>query len=171
MHKSFRSSALVFCLFFLTVSVIAQNREKAAADSLGIMKWLSKSFVLDKPDTGFVLLEGGNGYYHKDLGATIKFITLPGGHLKTQSEMLERKSTDSSLLLTTERHRWKDQDIFFMIREEISPDTAKSENFISLMAITGIDDVTIAIIGAYPKSKDLFLRKKFIQSGLTLREQ
>jgi hypothetical protein len=171
MHKSFISSAVVFCLFFLTVSAMAQTKEKAQADSLGIMKWLSKSFVLDKPDTGFILLEGGNGYYHKDLGATIKFITFPGGHSKAQAESLERKSTDSSLVLNIERYKWKGQDVFFIIREEISPDTTKSENFISLMAITGIDDVTIGIMGAYPKSKDKFLRKKFIQSGLTLREQ
>lgn len=39
------------------------------------------------------------------------------------------------------------------------------------MTVAGFGDVTVCVIGAYPKSKDMLLRKKYIQASLTLQEQ
>lgn len=171
MYKSIKFLAAAFCMLALSLSAIAQDKGENSNDSLSIFGWLSKNFVFSRPDTGFVALPEGNGYSNKDLGATIKFITFPGKYSKAKIEFLEQKSTESSLLIDIVYHKLNGQEAFSVIREEVSPDNLKYENFISIMTVAGFGDVTVCVVGAYPKSKDISLRKKFIQASLTLQEQ
>lgn len=150
---------------------LAQSNTKNSVDSLGIFKWLSKSFSFNKPDTGFVSLPEGNGYINKNISATIKYITFPSQYSKTKSEFLEYKSTETSLILNILYHKVNNQEAVSIIREEVSPDQLQYENFITIFTIIGLGDITACIIGAYPKSKDSLLRKKYIEASLTLKEQ
>lgn len=158
-------------MLVLSLSAVAQDKGENSNDSLAILRGLSKSFVFNTPDTGFVAFPEGNGYSNKDLGATIKFITFPGKYSKAKIEFLEEKSTETSLLIDIVYHKINGQEAFSLIREEVSPDKSKYENFISIMTVAGFGDVTVCVIGAYPKSKDMLLRKKYIQASLTLQEQ
>jgi hypothetical protein len=130
MYKSIKILAATFCMLVLSLSAVAQAKVENSNDSLEILRWLSKSFVFNRPDTGFVALPGGNGYSNKDLGATIKFITFPGKYSKAKIEFLEEKSTETSLLIDIVYHKLNGQEAFSLIREEVSTDKAKYENFI-----------------------------------------
>lgn len=169
MYNFIKFLATLFCMVIVTTSVIAQNHEKST-DSAAIMGWLSRNFVFDKPDSGFVALPEGNGYNNSVLEAGIKFITFPEKYSKIKAEFLGQKSTEQSLLIDTVYHRIGNQEAFSILKEEVSPDKTKYENFISIMTVIGFGDVTVCVVGAYPKSKDSMLRKKYIQAGLTLRE-
>lgn len=169
MYKYIKVLAALFCMVVFTSSATAQN-QKESKDSLAIMEWLLKNFAFDKPDTGFVALPEGNGYSNSNLGAAIKFITLPGKYAKAKTEFLEQKSTENSLQLDIVYHKINDQEAFSIIREEISPDKTQYENFISITTVMGFGDITVIVVGAYPKSKDAALRKKYLQASLTLRE-
>lgn len=160
------------CTFFLllSLSAVAQSNTKNSVDSLGILKWLSKSFSFNKPDTGFVQLAEGNGYTNKNISATIKYITFPSLYSKTKSEFLEEKSTETSLILNIEYHKVNNQEAVSIIKEEVSPDQSQYENFITITTIMGFENISVCIIGAYPKSKDSILRKKYIEASLTLKE-
>ncbi|WP_439505046.1 hypothetical protein [Sediminibacterium sp.] len=168
MFKILTSST--FFLFW-SLSAVAQSNTKNSVDSLGIMKWLSKSFSFNKPDTGFIHLSEGNGYSNKNIGATIKYITFPSLYSKTKAEFLEEKSTETSLILNIEYHKVNNQEAVSIIREEISPDQLQYENFITITTIMGFENISICIIGAYPKSKDSLLRKKYIEASLTLKQE
>ncbi len=168
MFKILTSST--FFLFW-SLSAIAQSNSKNSVDSLGIMKWLSKSFSFNKPDTGFVQLSEGNGYSNKNINATIIYITFPSPYSKTKSEFLERKSTETSLLLDIVYHNVNNQEAVSIIKEELSPDQSQYENFITITTILGFENISVCFVGAYPKSKDSLLRKKYIEACLTIKEK
>lgn len=171
MYKSIRVLAAAFCTLVMSLSAIAQDKVEETKDSVAILRWLSKSFIFNRPDTGFFALPEGNGYSNNHLGASIKFIAFPGKYSKAKTEFLEQKSTEASQLLDIIYHKLNDQEAFSIIREEVSPDKTQYENYISITTVLGFGDVTICVIGAYPKSKDISLRKKYMQASLTLREQ
>ncbi len=161
--------ATIFYMLFLTSSAISQQ-QKNSTDSLAIVKWLTRSFAFNKPDTGFVELSEANGYSNPSLDAGIKFITFPGNYSKAKTDFLERKSTENFLLVDILYHQINNQEAVSIVREEVSPDNTKYENFISIMTLIGFGDITVCVVGAYPKSKDSILRKKYIYAGLSLRE-
>jgi hypothetical protein len=171
MCKSMKYFAAVFSILVLSLSALGQGKVENEKDSLAIMNWLSKSFVFNKPDTGFVALPEGNGYANTYIGATIKYITFPGEYAKVKTEFVNQKSTATSLVKDILYHKLNNQEALSVIIEEVSPDKAQYENFISIITVVGFGDVTACIVGAYPKSKDVLLREKYIKASLTLKEQ
>ena len=162
-----------FSNFFLLISTssIAQAKQEDTNDSLAVMNWLTKSFSFSSPDTGFVALDEGNGYSNPTINATIKYISFPQQFNKVKVQFADRKSTESTLLLDTINHNSNGLTAFSLIQEEISPDKSKFENYISIATIVDFKNITVCIIGAYPKSKDKFLREKFIKAALSIKEQ
>jgi hypothetical protein len=171
MNTLFKVFAAACCIQALSLSAIAQGKRENAEDSTAIRSWLTKSFMFDRPDTGFVALPEGKGYSNKHLGATIKFITFPGRYHETKSEFAAQKAVNTSLLIDTVQSKLNGLEVFSIIREEVSPGKNKYENFISLVTIAGFGEVTVCILGAYPKSKDKILREKYIKVSLTIKEQ
>jgi hypothetical protein len=56
-----------------------------------------------------------------------------------------------------------------LIQEWIAPPNSGYENYISITTIIpNSSAITYGIIGAYPKSHDKAMRKKFIESALSL---
>ena len=123
----------------LSLSAVAQSKNEDSKDSVAIMSWLTKSFVFDRPDTGFVAIPEGNGYSNDNLGASIKFITFPGKYHKAKTEFVEQKSTETSLLIDIVYHKLNGQEALSVIKEEVSPDKAKYENCISIMTVGGAE--------------------------------
>ena len=170
MDKLIKVFATAFFIQTLAFSAVAQGEKKNAKDSATASSWLTKKFTFNSPDTGFVSLPEGNGYSNNNSGATIKYVILPENYYKVKSQFVEQKATETSLLIDTIQHKLSGQEAFSVIREEVSPDQSKYENYISTMTIAGIGNITVCIVGAYPKSKDKILRKKYIEASLTVKE-
>lgn len=158
-------------LQLLSVSSLAQANQANKVDSVAIMKWLSMNFSFDKPDTGFVALAEGNGYNNPAMNATIKFISFPQEYYAVKSEFLGHNAMEINLRIDTVTHRLNNLEAFSIIHEEISPDKSKYENYISITTLVKFEDVTVCVIGAYPKSKDKLFRSKFITAALSIKEQ
>lgn len=162
---------LIAVLNAFTFSAIAQNNEADNKDSVSVMNWLSRNFVFEKPDTGFIALTEGNGYRNNSLDATIKYLSFPENFEKIQNQFANKKSTKTSLVIDTLRHKVNESEAFSVITEEISPDKSKYENYIIITTLVDFREITVCIVGAYPKSKDKLLQEKYIKAALTIKEE
>lgn len=171
MYKSIQYLTTTVYMLALSFTAVAQQTGNNGKDSLVNLKWLTKNFTFHAPDTGFIALPDGNGYSNNNLGASIKYITFPGKYAEAKAEFLEEESTETSLLLDVVYQRVNGEESFSLIREEISPDELQYENHISFISVAAFGDVTVCILGAYPKSKDKLLREKYLSAVLTLKEQ
>lgn len=166
-HKNKFVAVVFFCLA-ITITASAQETKPAAKDSAITFKWLTKSFLLKKPDTGFVALDDGSGFEKKSINATLKIVTLPGKYDDAKKEFLTSSPRENSLKVDVIYNTVNKKEAVSFITEEISPDKTQFENFILIMTLIEVDDVLVVVIGAYPKSHDKTLRQKFIQTSIEI---
>jgi hypothetical protein len=168
MYKYFVSFAFA-CLSYL--DSISQTNQEREVDSMAVMNWLSKSYSFNKPDTGFISLDEGNGYGNAALSANIKYISFPQRYAKVKGQFTGQKRTEPTRLINTITHNLKGTEAFTIVQEEVSPDKTLYENYISLMTIVDFGNITVCVVGTYPKSKDAALREKFLKAALSVKEE
>lgn len=162
--------AFLIVVLFSTVA-LSQTKEEKSYDSLVAKKWLLTNYVFDQPGENFILLPEGNGYRNESINATVKYLIFPAKYSKVKEQFLQQKSSDTSIRLDVIFHTINGKEAFTIIKEEVSPDKTQFENFIGLTTIVEFEYITACVIGAYPKSYDSLLRKKFIESSLSIKEQ
>lgn len=150
---------------------MSQTQQQKTHDSLVAIKWLSTNYVFNQPDENFTVLPEGNGFKNESINATIKYLIFPAKYSKAKEQFLQQKSSDTSIILDVIFHKINGKEAFTIIKEEVSPDKTQFENFIGLTTIVEFEYITACVIGAYPKSYDSSLRKKFIESSLSIKEQ
>jgi hypothetical protein len=171
LYKLYTFTVFFICIQSFFYSASAQNNEDEKKDSVPDMSWITKSFVFDKPDTGFIILPEGNGYRNNFLDATIKYISLPGNYNITLKDFASPKSTESSLIIDTITHKTNGRKAFTVITEEISPDKNKYENYIMIITVVDFSEMTVGVLGVYPKSKGILLQEKYIKAALSIKEE
>lgn len=112
MNESLKKVLAFFFLITVSVFSFAQETREVTKDSLGLMKWFSKSFVLERPDTSFSPLSDGMGILNKKIGATIKILTYPGKYNETKKEFLTAKNTENSFVIDNKYHKVHDKEAF-----------------------------------------------------------
>ena len=146
------------------------NAQKTKGDSI-LKEMLSASMtkiMFDRPDTNFIELTDASGYTHEKIKATIKATILPGDYASAEKEFRNVKSENDLKNLDTIHHFVNNKAAFSLIQEWISP-SSDYENYISITTIIpNSSTISYVVIGAYPKSHDKALRKKFIASALSL---
>jgi hypothetical protein len=161
--------AVVFFCLAITISAWAQEKKPTKTDSTITLNWLTKSFLLKNPDTGFVALDDGSGFEKKSINATLKIVTLPGKYDDAKKEFLTSSPRENSLKVDVIYNTVNKKEAVSFITEEISPDKTQFENFILIMTLIEVDDVVVMVIGAYPKSHDKLLRQKFIETTISIK--
>lgn len=160
-----------YLIFLFSISAISQTKQQKSYDSLVAVKWLGTNYVFNQPDVNFTILPEGNGYRNETIKATIKYIIFPTKYYKAKEQYLQQKSNDTSIILDVIFHKINGKEALTIIKEEVSPDKTQYENFIGLTTIIEFEYITACVIGAYPKSYDSLLKKKFIESSLSIKEQ
>lgn len=171
MYRMYLFFGLISILNLTPHSVVAQINNEDTTGAAVFMRWIQTSFTFKKPDSSFVALEEGNGYTNAGINATIKYISFPQKYSIVKGQFENQQSKDSTLIIDTFSHNSNGLEAFTVVQEELSPDLARYENFISLATLVNFGDITICVVGAYPKSKDKMLREKFLTSSLTIKEQ
>ena len=171
MHRPNLILILILFLNLYVLSTVAQSHEESIGDSTAVKLWLSGSFSVSKPDSGFVPMEQDYGYIHAGINASIKLLSFPQKYHKVKSQYKNYKPSESSLFMDSITHNLSGLDAFTIIQEELSPDTNLYENYITLTTIVDFGEITVCIVGAYPKSKDKLLREKFIKTTLSVKEE
>ena len=166
-HKNKFVAVVFFCLA-ITISAWAQEKKPTKTDSTITLNWLTKSFLLKNPDTGFVALDDGSGFEKKSINATLKIVTLPGKYDDAKKEFLTSSPRENSVKIDIVYNNVNNKETDSFITKEISPDKTQFENFILIMTLIEVDDVLVVVIGAYPKSHDKSLRQKFIQTSIDI---
>lgn len=164
---------ILFSLLLLIASpVLAQESDSAQSDQI-LMDYMTavvhERFLFDRPDASFDLLDDSSGFQNAANKATIKFIMIPGGYDKVVRDFRKpdhkpgRRRLDSAAFS-------QPRTGFRVVEEMIAPPGENVENFIVIMTVFPFKkNVTVAMIGAYPKSQDAVYRKRFIDAALTLK--
>jgi hypothetical protein len=165
------SFIITVLLHVRTLSAFAQNNQESAVDTAAVMIWQSKRFTFSKPDSGFVALAEGSGYTNAGMNASIKYLSFPQKYYKVKNQYKNQKPAEATLFIDSISHKSKGREAFTLIHEEVSPDKTMYENYISLMTIVDFGEITVCIVGAYPKSKDKLLREKYLKAALSIKEK
>lgn len=164
---------LLASLSFFAITCYSQDsllNKKIFEDYINAIAFMHLEFL--PPDRNFELLNDSTGYQCLERTATIKYTFIPGTFKEVVKEMREQKSTEDILVIDTLSTSFKNVQAFILVEENIAPKSSGFENFISLFIVVPLkDNVTVAVIGAYPKSQDANLRKKYIVAALTIKEK
>ena len=186
--KNTMKRILFICIAFAGYYNMNAQKTKGdsiAKDSIGkeiLSAMLSVSMdkiMFDRPDTNFIELTDASGYRYEKINASIKAIILPGNYSSAEKELSELKSDDVYKNLDTMHHFVNNKAAFSLIQERIMSEAERKmlkegdnqdhENYIFInTVIPNSEFITYGVVGAYPKSHDKDLRKKFIASALSL---
>lgn len=120
----------------------------------------------EKPDESFILKEDSITYFSSLYNSTITYIILPVNYEKVLNEF---KSNKYIALVDTNSFYINDKWGFNLIEERSAPSNSVFENYYTLSTLLPYKiNATILFIGAYPKSTDKLLRKKFLNSALSI---
>lgn len=158
---------LAAIVLFLAIESYSQEKQDSAFGSLRA-EW--NNFNFSAPDTSFLPVDGGLAYFNKTYNSRIKYGLLPGDYSSNLNQFRKIESTAGSMFLDTISH--SQRKAFSILREEIAPAGSGYENYISVLTIVEhSNQITLMVAGAYPKSQDAHLRKKFLDSSLSIRRK
>ena len=159
----------VLAIIVLMISVKCYGQEKLDS-AFGALRAEWNNFNFSAPDTSFLPVDGGLAYFNKNFNSRIKYGLLPGDFTTNLNQFRKIESTAGSVFLDTIPHTQR--RAFSILREEIAPAGSGYENYISVLTIVEhSNQITLMVAGAYPKSQDAQLRKKFLDASLSIRRK
>lgn len=132
---------------------------------------LYEKFFFESPGPDFRFLEDSSGYQYTEKKATIKVLVTIGSFEEVLSDFRKTPGLGNYKLLDSSFFS-SPRTGFSRIYEASPPEGVESENFIAVMVLFPFsENVSIGVVGGYPKSTDTLYRKKFLDAALTLRHK